>query len=287
MKSKNRTLTWEDYVTEDSLNVHDITLPLNKNGIAELFLSSDQHLKNPVYDQTSLPMKVIQTQLAYVEKRDFVRVLDLGDAMEMISLRPQTFLAKGRIPLMKEESEEYLRIWKNALWQLEARVHGNHEFRCVREFDKLGISGFPIVDDEILKANPNCILAETERGLFLRLHVGDQIYKGYVAHGTGCSERPDFDIRKVLNNVCSHLDFVALAHLHQNFSHDFSILEIPAKGSCPLRLSRIGIRSGSTVPYLAYAERQEKPISQLGNSLVTLESKRKEIKVKNLVKELI
>lgn len=271
---------------EDALEIHTVDLPLNKNGDAEVVLNGDNHLGNPVYDQTKIPMKVMKSQINYIENNPEIMVLAMGDDMEMISRRPASHIRNSsREALTREEIELYCDVWKDVMHRLIARVVGNHELRITRDWERWGYTGIPIVDDEILKENPQCILAEPERGVILRLKVGDKTYMGYVSHGTGSSSTPDFYLRKVFRNF-ERLDFVALAHIHQTFNNNYPIL-VPSSYKNPRRKSRWGIRTGSTTPYLAYAEKKAYPISEPSNMIITLRSDVKQIKVERLMQDRI
>jgi len=286
VNTKNN-LTWEEYITEDAVKIHDIVLPLNKNNKAELLLCSDLHIGNPVYNQTKIPLKVLTKETEILSSNETMRILSLGDDMEMISLRPKSHLAHGRVPLMKEEAETYLNIWKNNLWQIIGKVSGNHEFRATLELSKLGLDslGIPIIDKEIMKNNPNCILAEPERGLILRIKVGDSTYYGYIAHGSGTSITEEYHLKRVLNNILPNIDFVALGHIHKSFSNNYPVLNIPSVGISPIKKNRIGVRSGTCVPYLAYAEKNVYPCSQLGNMLLTFNTDKIIIETDNVIQK--
>lgn len=280
------SLTWKDYLKEDALQIYDVELPLNKYGDAEVVLNGDNHLGNPVYDMTKIPMKVMKSQIDYIQKNEHIMVMSMGDDMEAISKRPASHLRNSsRETLIAEEAELYCNLWQEVMHKIIGRVIGNHELRVTREYESFGLSGIPIVDDRIKKENPSCILSEPERGIILRIKVGEQTYKGYFAHGSGGATRPDTHVKKIFE-VFEGIDFCALAHIHQTFSNNYPILEID-RSNTPRRKSRIGIRTGTTVPYLAYAEKKALPVSEPSNVIVTLRGDRKQIKTERLMQDRI
>lgn len=280
------SLTWSEYLKEDAIEIHSVELPLNKSNVAELVLDGDNHLGNPVYDMTKIPMKVLKSQIDYIEKNEEMMVMGLGDDLEAISRRPASHIRNsGRETLIREEAELFCNVWNPILNRFIGRVQGNHELRITREVEKLGLSGIPIVDEEILKESPNCILPEPERGVILKLKVGEQNYYGYCSHGTGVSIKPDYYLMKVFG-VFEGLDFCAMGHIHQTFSQNYPIL-IPTRSKNPERKSRWGIRSGTTTPYLAYAEKKLYPVTEPTNMIMSFESDRKKIKVERLMQDRI
>lgn len=213
-------------------------------------------------------------------------VFSMGDDLELISKRPKNHIRNhGREMLMREEAELYCDLWKNVMYKIIGRVMGNHELRIPRDLEDYGLSGIPIIDDELTKENPACILSEPERGVIIRFHVGEQKYIGYLAHGTGHSTTPDFYIKKVFN-VFEGLDFTALAHIHKPFKNNYPVL-VPSRYSNPRRKSRWGIRTGTTTPFLAYAEKKLYPTSELTNMITTFCGNRKQIKVERLIQDRI
>jgi len=280
-------LTWSDHLKEDALEIHDIILPLNDDGDAEVVLNGDTHIGNPVYDMTKIPMKVIEAQINFIEENENVVVFSMGDDLENVSLRPKNQIrGRGREMLMREEAELYCKLWDNIMYKIVGRVMGNHELRITRTgLDQYGLSGIPIIDDELLKANPNCILSEEERGIIVRFKVGEQKYVGYLAHGTGGSMTPDYYIKRALKNF-EGLNFVALAHIHKSFSNNYPVL-VPTHYKNPRRKNRWGIRTGSTVPYLAYAEKRLYDISEPTNMIMTLRGDREQIQVERLIQDRI
>jgi len=280
------SLTWSEYLKEDAVEIHQVELPLNKNGDAELFLDGDTHLGNPVYNMTKNPMKILKSQIDYIEKNESIMIMGLGDDLEAISRRPSSHIRNyGREALIREEAELFCKIWGSVLHRMVGRVLGNHELRITREVEKLGLSGIPIVDEEILKENPKCILSEPERGLILKLKVGEQLYYGYCSHGTGRSVKPDSYLMKVFD-VFEGLDFCAMGHIHQTFSQNYPVLK-PTNSKNPERKSRWGIRSGTPTPFLAYSEKNLYPITEPTNMIMTLEGDRKKIKVERLMQDRI
>lgn len=166
-----------------------------------------------------------------------------------------------------------------------ARVVGNHEERITRDMEAWGLSGIPIIDDEIIKESPNCILAESERGLILRLKVGDMSYYGYVAHGTGGSGKPSYYLEKAFKTF-EGLDFIALAHIHQIFQGNFPILT-PSRGKHPIKKFRWGIRTGTTVPWLAYAEKKFLIPHPPSNVIASFRSDRRQMIVERLMDRVL
>jgi len=279
-------LTWKDYLKEDAIEVHRIELPLNTDGIAEVVLNGDNHIGNPVYNQTIIPQKVIQSQIEYIEKHPYIRVIGMGDDMEMLSKRPKNHLRHStRETLIREEAEIYCNFWENIFYQFIARVVGNHELRITRDLEEYGFSGIPIVDDKIIKESPRCILAEPERGLILQLKVGDIYYNGYVAHGTGNSSTPDYYLKRAFG-IFENLDFVALAHIHLAYKRNFPILAV-SRGKYPIRKFRWGIRTGTTVPWLAYSEKKLYTSNFPSNVIVKFRSDRKQIIVERLMERIL
>jgi len=271
---------------EDALEIYTLELPLNNNGTAEVVLSGDSHIGNPVYHQTKIPMKIITSQLEYIDSIPEVMVISMGDDMELISKRPASHIRNyGRETLMREEAELYYDLWKDIMYKILARVIGNHELRITREWEKWGYTGVPIIDDILLKENPKCIFAEPERGLILKLKVGDKTYIGYLSHGTGASTTPEYYLKRALR-VFEGLDFVALAHIHKTFTHNYPVL-VPSNNKNPKRKSRWGIRTGSPAPYLAYAEKRLYTVSEPSNMIITFRSDRKQMKIERLMQDRI
>ena len=280
-------LTWNDYMKEDILHIYDVELPVNKNNVAELALIGDEHFGNPVYDESKLPMKIAKSQRDYVEKNEHIKIMSMGDELELISKRSLKHIRNsGREMLMAEEANMYCDVWGELFYKMVGKVTGNHELRITRETDRMGLTGFPIIDAELIKANKNCVIAEPERGILLRVKVGDESYMGYFLHGTGSSTRPDYYLKKVFN-VFEGIDFCAMAHIHQTFNQNYPILDLGKRYKSPRRKSRIGIRTGTPTPYLSYAENKLYPISEPSNMIVSFDADRKKIRVDRLMQDRI
>ena len=281
------SITWQEYLKEDALEIYDVEIPLNNNNVGECVFKGDEHFGNPVYDETKTPMKIVKAQRDYVEKNEHIRIVSMGDELELISKRPQKHIRNsGREMLMAEEADTYCGVWGESFYKMIGKVTGNHELRLTREIDRFGLTGFPIIDSEIEKANPDCVISDPERGILLRIKVGDETYMGYFSHGTGSSTSPDYYVKRVFN-VFEGIDFCAMGHIHQTFSHNYPILDLGTRYKNPRRKSRIGIRTGTTTPYLAYAENKLYPIAEPSNVIVSFDGTRKKMNVDRLMQDRI
>lgn len=278
-----KKLTWKDYLSAEELETLEVTLPLNPSkSRAELVTNGDWHLKNSHH--TKLSMKILGKQHEYISEHPYIRCALLGDLQEQTMFRSRHHIQiEDLIPTLKAEIEGVKDKWSPVIQQTIASVHGNHEERIVKMCQQLGFTGLEPLEKWAKNLNPDIVFPEIERGLLMKLKVGNQTYKGYIAHGTGSARNPLHAFKYIRNNF-EGLDFIALGHIHL-YRVECKVVWAYDKGWKKKLITNI--RTGSILPWCPYAEKKQLEPSALGSPLMILRSDRHQIQVRHLIKDII
>jgi len=113
--------------------------------------------------------------------------------------------------------------------------------------------------------------------VYVRINVGKQSYMFLVAHGSGSSQRADYQIRKAINYYPSS-DVVLIGHIHYISGHPYYRLFVDDDGREVMK-TIYGVRTGGFLGYPEYAREKLMEPVDTGSPLVYLYSKKKVISV--------
>lgn len=166
-----------------------------------------------------------------------------------------------------EQFDAILEILKPFKNRIVAAIMGNHEKRIYNLTsisltkdlcDRLGVA--------FLHPNP----------AYIKLMVNKTEYDFLIGHGSGSSQRADYQIRKAINFYPS-ADVVLIGHIHHIYSEPF--YRIIVEGTEEKMKTIYGVRTGGFLPYPEYAREAMMEPVETGSPLVYLYSKRKIISV--------
>lgn len=173
------------------------------------------------------------------------------------------------------ELEEILKPYRD---NLVCILSGNHEKRSARRTaedptnmlcEKLDVPFVPI-------------------SAYLRIFIdkGDQVYTGYLRHGRGGSQNPEYEIKKELKKRLIDVDFVGLAHIHQLWARPYRGRRIDKNGQVQ-EVFRWGFRTGGFIKDPAYAVDHAFEHSDVGYILTTFRSDRHEMKAEEIRMDMV
>jgi len=151
------------------------------------------------------------------------------------------------------------------LWLLE----GNHEWRTPR-FTSIDIA-------RRLSRHLNCLYLED--GGYAILRINDKVrYIFYTTHGYGSSVTKGYHLRKMIEqDGVDDADIVGIGHIHQ--LHHESFLRLRIKRNYEVWHEIHGLRTGGFLDTPKYAKQRLYRWARIGAPILTLNHKKKDIKI--------
>jgi len=194
------------------------------------------------------------------EVEDFKRVLDesakvgarivfFGDMMEYDIPSHMTnkgvMWEQGLSP--KQQREELTKILKPHKDRIVCLIAGNHEDRSYDRVEENPLDRIAEVLDV-----PFVPVSTWLRFIIYNDNGDEEIYTGYVIHGSGGSQNPEYNLRKEIEKKRMLGDFVAIAHIHRLYDKDYLCRYIDEEGRVSERII-YGFRTGGFLKDPRYA----------------------------------
>jgi predicted phosphodiesterase len=162
-----------------------------------------------------------------------------------------------------QQYNDLLDILKPVRKKILCAIMGNHEKR-IYNLTNISLTEFMCKELDIPYLTPWPV--------YVDLNVNKINYKLLIAHGSGSSQRADYQIRKAINYYPS-ADLVLIGHIHYTTSDPFHKVIVDDGGE---RTKTIyGVRTGGFLPYPSYARESFMSPVVTGSPIVFLYTKKK------------
>lgn len=198
------------------------------------------------------------------------RVILLGDLVELA------------LPIHKPERGD---IWHTELWPDQQVTTIQKLLAPLKGYVLIGCDGTH--EERLLNITNMSPTSEICHGLnaqyattwpFLYdLIVGDQTYRMVIGHGSGFSQNPEYQIKKVMN-IYTDREIIALGHNHTLYDRPFTKLIAGPDGE-EIEHLVWGIRTGAFLKYPDYARKHIYDPSRTGSAIMYLYTKKHIISV--------
>jgi len=203
------------------------------------------------FGQESCDYKKFYKYLDWIDDHDDARVILMGDMAEtdIPSHMTNAGVMWGQEISPSEQMDEIYELLKPLKRKIIGGVMGNHEKRI---WVRTSFCPTKILCDKLnamfIHPNPS----------YLDIDVGKFTYRCLVAHGSGSSQRGDYQLRKAVNYYPSS-DLIMIGHIHQINSEPYHKL-IVDDGTEKIK-TIYGVRTGGFLFYPPYArERFMEPV---------------------------